>query len=635
MDDDGKSRPHAWSGSGWWVGSLCLLLACLYATSFSSHVALGDAPESVAGVSSLGVAHAPGYTVYLAAARLFTLLLPVGELAWRVNAFSSVCTISSAVLVFGCARLCGASRTGATIGALSFGTGASVWYYATFAKHDAFTLLLAVAVMFLALGWATCAGWWRLALLGALLGLSIGAGWYATAVVAPGVALVVVGSSSMRLRDAGLIVVPFLVVAAAVAGYTIARASSDPAVNWGNATTVGRYVDLVLMEDFRGRSALAGLDSTSRNTVEGSDVTALPARLFGYLNVVQLDLGVGALLLAAVGAFSTWRRRSWPLPTLLVVVAATNLLAVALLLGMRPVGWRSVLQYGGFLGPLMTVVGIWAAVGATSLLDTVYRWWMDQRRHGSSSRRAPSVGAALLATGLLLPALTTRSAFVSQPPHPLADSYATAVLEELPPNAVLVVFGADRAFPIQYRQTVHGDRRDVVTVAADGLAADWYIEELSQSLDTGLSEAPGPLQAVSDLVTQLDGRRPVYLDMSAAQVLSGTLGYIPRGLTAEVVEDGIGEQRASTEGESALHIERARSLAGHPGVGATEARSWPSRIVMNSYGQAIVFASNQAGWFGDTDAQRALLVLVLEIQPDNLAAQEALDLLGGAPERGS
>src|SRR5436309_122905 len=45
---------------------VALAAAALFFTTFSNHVALGDAPESVAGAKTVGVLHAPGYPSYVA-----------------------------------------------------------------------------------------------------------------------------------------------------------------------------------------------------------------------------------------------------------------------------------------------------------------------------------------------------------------------------------------------------------------------------------------------------------------------------------------------------------------------------------------------------------------------------------------
>src|SRR5437867_13285094 len=67
-------------------------VGCLvFLSTFSSHVALGDAPESVSGIKTLGVLHAPGYPTYVAVSRAFADIFAVGSWAFRVNLFSLVC----------------------------------------------------------------------------------------------------------------------------------------------------------------------------------------------------------------------------------------------------------------------------------------------------------------------------------------------------------------------------------------------------------------------------------------------------------------------------------------------------------------------------------------------------------------
>ena len=75
----------------WIAVAVVGVAACVFASAFSSHVALGDAPESVAGVKTLGILHAPGYPSYVVAAHVFGDVFRVGSWAFRVNVFSVVC----------------------------------------------------------------------------------------------------------------------------------------------------------------------------------------------------------------------------------------------------------------------------------------------------------------------------------------------------------------------------------------------------------------------------------------------------------------------------------------------------------------------------------------------------------------
>src|SRR5690349_21007066 len=58
-----------------------------------------DSAEFPIGAATLGIIHAPGYPLYLLITHLFTLL-PVGDVAYRVNLFSVVCLALTAPVMF-------------------------------------------------------------------------------------------------------------------------------------------------------------------------------------------------------------------------------------------------------------------------------------------------------------------------------------------------------------------------------------------------------------------------------------------------------------------------------------------------------------------------------------------------------
>ncbi|HET9727977.1 MAG TPA: DUF2723 domain-containing protein, partial [Acidimicrobiia bacterium] len=149
--------------------------AVLFLTTFSTHVGTGDAPESVAGVKTLGILHAPGYPAYVLAAHAFGTVFAFGSWAARVNAFSVVCASLAIGLLYLLARALGTTRAGAAIGAAGVATAASFWYNAAFAKHYAFSALLIVAAALLAV--SARDETWRLASAGVLFGVAAGASW--------------------------------------------------------------------------------------------------------------------------------------------------------------------------------------------------------------------------------------------------------------------------------------------------------------------------------------------------------------------------------------------------------------------------------------------------------------------------
>lgn len=75
------------------LSSFLIYLFTLYPT-----VSGGDSGELITNAFTLGIAHPPGYPLYLIMAHFFTWI-PVGSIAWRVNLFSAFCS-SISILIF-------------------------------------------------------------------------------------------------------------------------------------------------------------------------------------------------------------------------------------------------------------------------------------------------------------------------------------------------------------------------------------------------------------------------------------------------------------------------------------------------------------------------------------------------------
>src|SRR3989344_9484727 len=61
----------------------------VYLFTLAPTVTMEDSGEFIAAVHVLGVAHPPGFPLYLLLAKLFTFI-PIGTIAWRVNLLSAV-----------------------------------------------------------------------------------------------------------------------------------------------------------------------------------------------------------------------------------------------------------------------------------------------------------------------------------------------------------------------------------------------------------------------------------------------------------------------------------------------------------------------------------------------------------------
>ena len=153
------------------VGVLVFLIALvLYLKTLAPTVSFWDCGEFIACSYILGVPHPPGAPLYILLGRLFTLL-PLGEIAWRVNLMSA---LSSALGIW-CVYLCGVAlgrralggvalrpfgdgrdiscQAGAALGALALAVSYTYWFNATEAEVYGYSILFTTLSMWLIFYW--------------------------------------------------------------------------------------------------------------------------------------------------------------------------------------------------------------------------------------------------------------------------------------------------------------------------------------------------------------------------------------------------------------------------------------------------------------------------------------------------
>jgi 4-amino-4-deoxy-L-arabinose transferase-like glycosyltransferase len=133
----------------------------------------GDSGEFQTMAILLGHTHPTGYPVYLALAKLLTLL-PIGEIAWRVNLFSALMAALTVAGVYAAGRLLTGHRAVAAASALALAVSPTFWSQAILAEvytpGAAFLIWILVAL----LRWDATSRPCALFVAGLLGGLSLG-----------------------------------------------------------------------------------------------------------------------------------------------------------------------------------------------------------------------------------------------------------------------------------------------------------------------------------------------------------------------------------------------------------------------------------------------------------------------------
>ncbi len=154
---------------------LALFLAGLYAytQTLAPTVLDGDAALFQYTPYVLGVTYPTGYPLYILLGKAWVTLFPFGEIAWRMNLFSALCSAAALPLIYGAARrllppaqLGRETRWAALVTVLTFATIPTFWRWSTEAKIYALNILLFSGVLYtlaLAGKWQETGGRWQVA----------------------------------------------------------------------------------------------------------------------------------------------------------------------------------------------------------------------------------------------------------------------------------------------------------------------------------------------------------------------------------------------------------------------------------------------------------------------------------------
>ncbi len=136
-------------------GLLFALAFALYVRTLAPSVAFlfDDTLEFQYVVPRLGIIHQTGYPLYALVGKLFTLLVPLNDPAFRLNLLSALNGALAVVMVYFVARHLTAHRFAAIIGALTFAVGQTFWSQAVIAETYPPEMLIVAVVFFLAQIW--------------------------------------------------------------------------------------------------------------------------------------------------------------------------------------------------------------------------------------------------------------------------------------------------------------------------------------------------------------------------------------------------------------------------------------------------------------------------------------------------
>jgi hypothetical protein len=481
------------------AGAVFLVALLLYSWTLAPTVTLTDSGELIVAAYGLGVAHPPGFPLWVMLAHLASLV-PVGNVAVRINFSSAVfAALACAMLNLVVAELLvtasglaaprrrnKAARHESNIESSSAGwlwifapaVGAgllmafsrTLWAYATITEVYALNALLVLLVFFLVVRWrrriiegqtnssaaiATHDTWIYAASF--VFGLAMGVHHVTVALTLPAIAVVVYRTeglkffTSRRLLYAALISIGALIL---VYSYLPWAASRSPAMNWGNPRSLQEIWWHITGRQYRVFFSF----SPATMGAQFVEFCRMVLREFGF---AWLPL---TLFLAVAGFASAYKRDRTAFWFLLLIVLAD--LAYAL-------SYEIAEDKDAYYLPAFISIAIAAGLGI--------RWLFQFAASRRSPIWTPSVAAA---TAIVLTSATAFAAnwpFNNRRHYYIADDYVENLLSTIAPNGLLLTQDWQVASPMLYAQEIEQRRRDVKVVDINLLRRSWYFDYLKHA----------------------------------------------------------------------------------------------------------------------------------------------------------
>jgi hypothetical protein len=478
------------------AGAVFLIALLLYIWTLAPTVTLTDSGELILVAQGLGVAHPPGFPLWVILVHLASLV-PLGNVALRIN-FSSALfaalacatlTLVVAELMIAAAYLPAWKRSGQQrkkpedsgidrllVLAPALGAGLlmafsrTLWSYATIAEVYTLNALLILIVFFLMLRWRRCIiadrrdkrgavtihDTWLYAA-AAVFGFALGVHHVTVGLTLPALAVVVYRTEGLRFfTSRRLLYAALISIAAMVAVYAYLpfAASRSPLINWGNPRSLQE-----IWWHITGRQYRVFVSFTP--TLMGAQFVEFCRMLLREFGAAWLPLPLALAFAGFATAYRQDRTTFWFLLSIVIANLAYDL------------SYEIAEDKDAYYLPVFISIALAAGFGIR---------WLIQLTAAKSMSFGTSYGVAAIVV-----LLTSATAFAGNWPfnnrrhYFIAHDYVENLLSTIEPNGLLLTQDWQVAAPMFYEQEVEQRRTDVKVVDVNLLRRSWYFDYLKRA----------------------------------------------------------------------------------------------------------------------------------------------------------
>lgn len=222
----------------------------LYLYTLSPSLSPPDGAELTTASYTLGIAHAPGYPLYLILGKIFTFL-PLANIAYRINLMSAIFSTLTCLILFLLFLKLTKNKIISLVAVLFLGFSSIFWKLSTISEVFTLNAFLAIVIIYLLFLWERNQNKNNLYIIAFIFGLGL-TNHHSLILLAPAIILVIFMKDKrffLSFKNISISLLLFL-IGFSVYLYLPLRAQTNPILNWGDPKSLLNFLRVLARADF-------------------------------------------------------------------------------------------------------------------------------------------------------------------------------------------------------------------------------------------------------------------------------------------------------------------------------------------------------------------------------------------------
>ncbi|MBN1384749.1 MAG: DUF2723 domain-containing protein [Elusimicrobia bacterium] len=529
-------------------------------TAFPTVAVYRDAGEMASVSLTLGIAHPPGYPLYVILGKIFTIIIPFGNIAYRINLMSAFFGALTCLLVYLIikqlshllshslieaqrrSRFIGTLSLSGVVAAMALAFSSTFWSVSIVAEmYTLNTFFIALIIYLLLMSSFIChplSVIRHLSLATFLFGLAMG-NRIDIVLIAPGILVWLIFSEIRKQLSAARVVISGLLLLAgfSVFLYLPVRSKTKPVLNWNKPDNMETFINTITRKT-HGKT----LDLISSRYTVGDVI--IPEMKVYIKRTVKLFTYMG-LPFIILGIIHLYRKKKifFAMTAVAYFLAGPFFIAIA---KMPPNPHALAIMDPHYLISDMMLI-IWFGSGILPAIE-----WL--KKYSSSGEGNPQ-GLFCLAKQwgtfvlLIIPVLLFISNFSNYNMRYNFNAYdfARNVFRSVPGNSIVISREDVQVFSQWYLQFIENRREDIAVIAKGLSGSEWYAQTLKKYKDVTLVSLKQPdmfalfYNANTRQASNMPAGRQIFYtsDVEDNEMLSDRFSIYPYGITFNIKDKKI------------------------------------------------------------------------------------------------